>query len=471
MNYLILMLLFAMTIFAQTKNNEIQSLIKKGEFAKAKMKIDSLVHSGKLSEEEKLSLLFEKERMGRIKKDFRLTEDKLLKYIRKYIPSAGSSDLLKWEKDGSLEYKIIDGKKFYFNRAHTNFFLINKTAKKIKANLEKTSRDKFRDFLKKYIEEIQQEPTSIENNLLSPVRMELNYTLKVNRNAVPPGEILRCWLPYPREGRSRQTNIELISVNADEYIIASNKHLQRTVYFEKTAEKDSETIFNVKFKLKSFAQKFKIKPEQIKPYKTQSEFYNKYTSERAPHIVFTDKIKKLSKDIIGDEQNPYLKAKKIFTWISENIPWAGAREYSTIRNISDYCITNMHGDCGIKSLLFITLCRYNGIPAKWQSGWMLHPGFVNLHDWAEIYFEGIGWIPVDQSFGLIDSENEFIKYFYFGGIDAYHLIINDDFSQPLFPAKIFPRSETVDFQRGEVEWRGGNLYFDKWDYDMEIEYK
>ncbi len=128
----------------------------------------------------------------------------------------------------------------------------------------------------------------------------------------------------------------------------------------------------------------------------------------------------------------------------------------------------MHGDCGIKTILFMTLARYNGIPAKWQSGWMMHPGEINLHDWGEIYFEGIGWVPVDQSFGIVDSENEAVKYFFLGGIDAYHFIVNDDYSKPLFPAKIYPRSETVDFQRGEVEWRGGNLYFDKWDYEMEI---
>ncbi len=51
------------------------------------------------------------------------------------------------------------------------------------------------------------------------------------------------------------------------------------------------------------------------------------------------------------------------------------------------------------------------------------------------------------------------------------LLVNDDYSKPLFPAKIFPRSETVDFQRGELEWRGGNLYFDKWNYNMKVEYK
>ena len=119
----------------------------------------------------------------------------------------------------------------------------------------------------------------------------------------------------------------------------------------------------------------------------------------------------------------------------------------------------------------MTLCRYNGIPVKWQSGWMLHPGEVNLHDWSEVYFEGYGWVPVDQSFGMVESENDDEKYFFLGSIDPYHLIVNDDYSKELFPAKTFSRSETVDFQRGELEWRGGNLYFDQWDYHMDVEYK
>ena len=41
---------------------------------------------------------------------------------------------------------------------------------------------------------------------------------------------------------------------------------------------------------------------------------------------------------------------------------------------------------------------------------------------------------------------------------------------PLYPAKRFPRSETVDFQRGEVEWKGGNLYFDKWSWNIKVDY-
>jgi len=50
------------------------------------------------------------------------------------------------------------------------------------------------------------------------------------------------------------------------------------------------------------------------------------------------------------------------------------------------------------------------------------------------------------------------------------MIVNEGVSGKLFPPKKFMRSEPFDFQRGEVEWSGGNLYFDKWDYDMKIEY-
>ncbi len=471
MKLLIILFLSSMITFSQNIPDNLRNLINKGEFITAEKIIDSLLTSGSISEKQKLNLIFEKERMERIKKDFRLSGKDILDYIKKFIPGASKDDISKWEKEGFLEFRIIDGKKFYFNRAHTNFFLLNKKAAAIKKQHEaKNKRENFREFLKRYVKGIEGKIKSVGETLTDPVEMKLDYTLSVNAGAVPPGDIIRCWLPFPREGKERQTGINLISANSDEYIVASNRHQQRTIYLEKPAEQNKPTIFNIKFKVKTFAQKFVINPETIKPYDKTTEIYKKYTAERFPHILFTDKIKNLSQKIIGNETNPYLKAKKIFTWISENIPWAGAREYSTIRNISDYCITNKHGDCGIKSMLFITLCRYNGIPAKWQSGWMLHPGFVNLHDWSEIYFEGIGWIPVDQSFGLIDSENEFIKYFYFGGTDAYHLIINDDFSTPLFPAKIFPRSETVDFQRGEVEWKGGNLYFDKWDYNMKVEY-
>lgn len=466
-----LLILFTISATAQTRFNDINQLVRSGEFSKAEQMIDEKLNSDNFASDELFELQFEKERLDRIRKDFNKTSVDVLKVINNYYPEATEADLAKWENDGSLEFKIIDGTKWYFSRAAYNLFRINKEAKKQKQLVDGIQPDPLYVFLEEYIPEVLNESANSYETLVKPVVLNLNYTVTVKPDAVPHGEIVRCWLPFPREGHGRQTNIKLLGVNVDEYIIADNNNPQRTLYVERTAQLGQPTIFNMVLEVTMFAEANFIDPDFIKPYNKTSGLYKTYTAERTPHIVFTDKIKELSNKIVGDEKNPYLVAKKIFTWISEYIPWAGAREYSTIENISDYCISRMHGDCGIKTLLFMTLCRYNGIPAKWQSGWMLHPGEVNLHDWSEIYLEGYGWVPVDQSFGLINSEEDNEKYFFLGNTDSYHLITNDDYSRPLFPAKIFPRSETVDFQRGELEWRGGNLYFDKWNYKMEVQYK
>jgi transglutaminase-like putative cysteine protease len=471
MKIIIMSLLFASSVLAQTTYPDINKEIENGNFTKASSMIDEVLKANNLSLTEEYELNFQKERLDRIKLDFSRTSDDVIEYVRKYYPDAGESDLKKWEEDGSLEFKIIDGKKFYFNRAAANLFRVNKEAKKQKEKVDGVYVSELNKYLAAYIPQAVNESEQAKSNLVKKVVHKLNYTVTVEPNAVPDGEVIRCWLPYPREGHNRQRDIKLISVNDNEYIIADNKNIQRTIYIEKNAVKDEPMKFNMVLEVTNYAELFNLDPAKILPYEKVNELYKTYTSERKPHIVFTDELKNLSEKIVGEEKDPYLKAKKIFEWISLNVPWAGAREYSTIESISSYCVEKGYGDCGIKSLLFITLCRYNGIPAKWQSGWMLHPGSLNLHDWTEIYFEGYGWVPVDPDYGMQNLDNEDEKYFFFGGIDAHHLIVNDDYSKPLFPAKIFPRSETVDFQRGELEWRGGNLYFDKWDYDMKVDYE
>lgn len=116
----------------------------------------------------------------------------------------------------------------------------------------------------------------------------------------------------------------------------------------------------------------------------------------------------------------------------------------------------------------MSMARYKGIPARWQSGWMLHPGEENLHDWCELWFEKAGWVPVDMSFGLQKTKDPILKEFYLSGIDSYRMIVNDGFAEEFDPPKKFYRSEPFDFQRGEVEWSKENLYFNQWDYHLKV---
>lgn len=463
-------MLLSIESFPQSGFKNVDELFKNGEFKKAASEIYSLLSDNKLSPAQVYDLRFTLDLMERIKKDFTKSREEVKAFLIKYYPAVTDEQLDAWESKRALEVKLIDGEKKYFKLAARNLFRIDRDAKKRWEEVEGKSPDLLDEFLLDLLPDVIKESKKRETRLVNPVTIKVKYTLTVKPNAVPPGEIVRCWLPYPAEVRDRQTGVEFISANYENFVIAPYTSTHRSIYLEAPAEKDSPLVFEVEYKFRAYSEFNNIDFTKKYTIDTSSDLYDIYTAERLPHIPFTDELKALSGKIIGGETEPVKKFKLIYEWINYNIPWAGALEYSTIPDIASYCHQNMHGDCGIQSLLFITLCRMNGIPAKWQSGWMLHPPEVNLHDWAEVYFNETGWIPVDQSFKLKPSDDPVVRYYYLGNTDNYHFIVNDDFSGEFFPVKIHPRSETVDFQRGEVEWRGGNLYFDKWNYNIYLDY-
>ncbi len=406
----------------------------------------------------------------RVGLDFSLSESEIEEKLEQVFPSFTAEEKQKWEDLNWLEFRMIDGEKRYFKRAAGNLKRILEHEALQRDSARQEIPDEFGRFKMDHAGEVIR-LTQDGSSPVLPVQMKLRYTLTVKADQVPPGEIIRCWMPWPHESHSRQHDIRLIGTFPAEHEVAPDSVSQRSVYMEQKAEEGRPTLFRLEFNYRSSAQYFDPDLLRGSTQQKDSRIYAIHTREQKPHILFTAKIRELSDQIVGKEKEPFQIVKKIFYWIDENIPWAGALEYGIIPDIPGYVIDNRRGDCGMKTLLFMTLARYNGIPVKWQSGWMMHPGQVNLHDWCEIWFDGVGWAPLDMSFGRMPSPDSRIRDFYMTGIDSWRLIVNDDIGTPLAPAKKFPRSEPNDFQRGEVEWRGGNLYFDKWDYDMEVEYE
>jgi len=407
----------------------------------------------------------------RLLTDFCMTESQVKDYIRKYIPDVTDDQMREWEKSKALECMVIDGEKRYFRNAGPNLFRVDSACYNIKVAKEgialSGSEKVNMENLPEVIAAVKKEGKSI----VVPKRMRITYTLTVDTNEVPAGKIIRCWLPYPRTDVARQQDVKFISASEPKYTLAPKSCCHSTLYMEKRAVHNEPTVFSETFEYTSNAEWHNLKAEDIQTYDTTAALYKEYTAEREKHIVFSPRLRQLAARLTAGETNPYLKAKRIFRWVNDHFPWASAREYSTIENIPEYVLDNHHGDCGQVSLLFITLCRISGIPAHFQSGFMMHPNAWNLHDWAEVYFQGIGWVPADQSFGIPTfARNADEEYFFLGGIDSWRMVVNNDFGRSLVPQKKYPRSETVDFQRGEVEWEGGNLYFPKWDYHMDIEY-
>lgn len=419
---------------------------------------------------EKPSYSWEEDLHARLLRDFDKTEAQVTDQIREYIPDVTVAQMRAWEESKALEYMVLDGKKRYFHNAVPNLFRIDSACHLIKYGDAPIPAAKDSDIVVN-IPAIISAVKSDGHSIAVPRRMRITYTLSVHADAVPAGETIRCWLPYPRRDVARQQDVKLISAGEPGYVISPDRYLHSTLYLEETAVAGTPTVFTECFELTSYGEWTSSIVDKVLPYDISSEIYREYTSERENHVVFTPHLRALADSLTSGIDNPYLKARSIFHWIYSRFPWASAREYSTIENIPMYVLENGHGDCGMKSLLLITLCRLCGIPAHFQSGFMLHPHEVNLHDWAELYFEGVGWVPVDMSFGIPSfASGSEQTWFYLGGIDSWRLVVNNDYGMPLFPPKNYPRSETVDFQRGEVEWSGGNLYFSDWSWDIDVEY-
>ncbi len=303
---------------------------------------------------------------------------------------------------------------------------------------------------------------------VAPRRLRVTQSLLVDADAVPAGETVRAWIPYPRAIDGQQEDIRLLGTVPAGGQVAPESTMQRTAYMERTAVAGQPTEFSVSYELTVYGRHFAIDPRRVTATPDDAALAP-YLREQAPHIVFTPELRAFSRQVVGDETNPYLVARKLFEAV-DRIPWAGAREYSTISNISDYALKTGHADCGQQTLLLMALLRLNGIPARWQSGWVYSDdavGYDNMHDWGWLYLAPYGWVPMDVTTGQLDSADPALRWFYLGGLDAYRIAFNDDYSRDFVPAKQHFRSETVDSQRGEAEWRGGNLYFDQWDYRFE----
>ena len=446
--------------------DDISRLVGQGHWRQARAEIAQESTRTNLSFQTRQDLLFQSDRMARMQLDFDKTREQVFQQARVIVPAITEEQFAGWEKAGAVEFMDLDGTRWYFHNAAANLFRINPEARALKAKLhaEAASESLYRladvrNVIANY------EKTGERFN--SPRTWRVTYALSVKPGAVPPGEIIRAWLPFPHIG-NRQSNIHLVSSDPPRFLLPDTNAALASVYLEKPAASSGPTEFKIVFEYTSDAFCQPIVPARVQPADADDPALAPFLGEQPPHIVFSDEIKDLSREIVGDETNPYLKARKIFAWVYQHIPWTTAREYSTIECLPRYALSCGHGDCGIKAMTFMTLCRFNGIPARWESGWTTDP-VKDMHDWCEIYLAPYGWVPADVTYGVVDSADEREKWFFLGGIDAGRLVVNTDYAQPLYPVKTFFRSEIVDFQRGEVEWRGGNLYFNQWNYDFKVE--
>jgi hypothetical protein len=418
-------------------------------------------------------IAFELDRMNRICLDFPLSQDDLFNALQQSVSGLTSAEFERWVREGRFDSRVIDGRRWFMRSSVSNlYFRYPALTTRRMDGMDRTNL--VYNFLAS-CRAIKQAALSEGTPYVLPKRFDMTMTITANADVAPAGNVIRAWLPIPRT-YPYQTNFEIISSSPAVKEVAPGDSSIRSAYFEQTAQAGKAAEFKLHYRYTRYGVSFNIDPKRVTPFDGKDPAIAVYTRE-APHVVFTPEMRALSQKIGAGEKNPALLAKKFYDWIGENVFYSYAIEYSTIRNISDYCRARGYGDCGQEALFFITLCRLNGIPARWQSGWHTFPGVMTIHDWSEIYLPPYGWVPVDPYMSVMsahyamvltpDQRHE-IRDFYFGGLDQWRMAANDDHSQTLSPPKSSYRSDNVDFQRAELESGGQNIYFNQFGYSLDV---
>lgn len=284
------------------------------------------------------------------------------------------------------------------------------------------------------------------------VRIRLRASIQPKKEFARIGEKVRVHLPFPKKCQ-QISDVKLLYTSQDVKFVDDEDAPQRTVYFETELREDQK--FEIEYEYINRVPYIELEPERAEGIVLPTF----YTQEQAPHIVFTPYLRMLLDEIVGSETNPIRKARRIYDYVTTHVMYSFMREYFCIGNISEYAAVNLKGDCGVQALLFITLCRMAGIPARWQSGLYVTAPYTGPHDWAQFYVEPYGWVFADLSFGgsaYRKGEMERWNY-YFGNLDVFRMAANSDIHAQFHPAKHFLRADEIDNQVGEIEYEDGSL--------------
>lgn len=173
--------------------------------------------------------------------------------------------------------------------------------------------------------------------------------------------------------------------------------------------------------------------QDVIEYNTRDPYYLYYTRSQQ-YMEQTPDICAFARKIAGSLSHPYDRARALYDWCMKNISYL----YPGNRGIQ-YCLPRGTGDCGSYSIIYATLCRSIGIPARIVNGQWCCRNKQNYHVWNEIYFENIGWIPVDVTNGRILLDNPGATggssdpYYYFGNMDSGRFISSIGSSVQLYP--------------------------------------
>ena len=384
--------------------------------------------------------------------NYTISRPEALAMLQEHIPGFTEEELEELHLSGKIDWIYRDGQTWYLSNFYKSLLKVYPEYWHRAVENQGLEPKGTNPLVAKVIENVK------DGDLLKG-HIHLKHQVELYPHMVREGEPLRVHIPLPVE-RQQITNLQYVAFQPEPKALPKADTPQPTAYFETKAEKDQTFFVEYAFDYEAVYHDLAEADFDAVEMASVPEICHKELEELWPHIKFTPYLRMLAEEIRGNETNLLKIARRIYDYITTRVEYRYVRDYKAFETIPETVGLLMRGDCGQQALLFITLCRICGIPARWQSGLSVNPDDGGAHDWAQFYIPSIGWLYADLSLGGAAYRREdFVLWnFHFGNLDPYRVPINNAFQVKFDPPKEHWRKDPYDNQMGELEYDDEGIY-------------
>lgn len=294
-------------------------------------------------------------------------------------------------------------------------------------------------------------------------------TLEVDLSAQAAGKEARLWIPYPTSDRNQTiSDIKVTGNFASSGVYTDSTHGTPMLYVEWAREAASRKLaFSFHVVRTEIAQR-NLPAKEPRWNRADYAEYLQPTS-RAP---LDGEVKNLANRITKGKSTNLQKARALYDWTVENM----YRDPNTKGcGLGDVCelLRKPGGKCTDISSVFVALCRASGVPAREVFGIRLgkkaEEDITNYqHCWAEFFVPGFGWVTADpadvhkamlvEKLELSDQKTSEYRSYFWGGIDAYRLVLARGRDLKLNPPQAGAPLNTFGYPYAEIDGKPIDFY-------------
>jgi transglutaminase-like putative cysteine protease len=253
----------------------------------------------------------------------------------------------------------------------------------------------------------------------------LDYSVNVKIGEAQTPNTMYLWIPRPASSAA-QRNIELLTGSMEPFV---DNYRGISLYKLDDLAANSDEQISLSWKIDVYRVETNVWSQSIRP-EANSPINTAYIQSSSQLPADDSRIVNQVAAIVGKERNSYLKAQRIYEWMTGgNFTWENQSGGDVLSALAVKRV-----DSCLAALLYCTLLRSAGIPCQPVAGVLVNRNRQTMnHYWAEFWVDGFGWVPVDPAMGAGAIPAPFNVYadqpnFYFGNIDSQRIAFSRGFS-------------------------------------------